>query len=507
MNCLIYLRVSTKEQAEGGYSIPAQREACVKFVQEKGWTLADEYVDRGESARTQNRPQLQEMLHRLKEDKAIDVIVVHKLDRLARNIEDHGAIRAILRKCKVQFVSVTENLEDTASGKLVEGILASLAEFYSANLSTEVKKGMLQKAKQGGLPGHAPVGYENVRDEKGVAKIVVVPEQSELVKEAFKLYATGEFSITEITELMKKKGLRNQKTHKPLWRAKIDQLLKDKFYVGIVTYKSIEYPGLHEPLISKELFFRIQEVFKLRNKAGERKRKHSHFLKGTIFCAECGSRMGTQLKKKPSGKTYNYFFCLGQTRKNGCKAPYVLEKTIKGQIERLYKKIEFSKDAVASLMADLERQLVDQEAFNIKKEKRLTKKISELTEQKDMLMQAYYTKAIDLDVLKREQQRIVSDIDLYKAQLETTTIRLDQFKEMIGLAMEMASSCHFLYTKAKPEDKRKLNQTFFKKILIANKKIKGVQYSELLDFIFELKSSSRDSLVGASGFEPPTSSV
>ena len=507
MNCLIYLRVSTKEQAEGGYSIPAQREACAKFIEDKGWTLVDEYADRGESARTQDRPQFQEMLHCLKEDQSIDAVVVHKLDRLARNIEDHGAIRAILRKYKVQFVSVTENLEDTASGKLVEGILASIAEFFSANLSTEVKKGMQQKAKQGGWPGHAPVGYKNVRDDKGVAQIVISPEEAELVKEAFKLYATGEFSITEVAELMKEKGLRNHKTQKPLWRAKIDQLLKDKFYVGIITYKSVEYPGIHEPIITKELFFRVQEVFKLHDHAGERKRKHSHFLKGTIYCAECGSRMGTQLKTKPSGKTYNYFFCLGQSRKNGCKADYVLDKMIEVQIKRLYKKIEFSKDAVESLMADLERQLIEQEAFNINKEKQLTKKISELSEKRQLLMQAYYAQAIDVDILKEEQRRIVSDIELYEAQLQTTNIRTDQFKEMISLAMEMASNCYFLYTKAKPDDKRKLNQTFFKKILIANKKIKEVQFSELLDFIFELKSSSNATMVGATGFEPVASSV
>jgi len=118
MNCLIYLRVSTKEQAEGGYSISAQREALVKYVCDKGWNLVDEYADCGESARSADRPQLQEMLHRVRKDESIDAIIVHKLDRLARNIEDHAAIRAMLRKNKVQMVSVTENLEDSASGKL-----------------------------------------------------------------------------------------------------------------------------------------------------------------------------------------------------------------------------------------------------------------------------------------------------------------------------------------------------------------------------------------------------
>ena len=171
MKAVIYLRVSTKEQAEEGYSIPAQAGACRRFIADRGWELADEYVDRGESARTADRPQLQAMLARLAEDPGIEALVVHKLDRLARNLEDHAAVRAALREAGVQLHSVTESLEDSASGKLVEGILASIAEFYSANLGQEIRKGMDQKAAQGGWPVRAPFGYRNVRrDDRGAGR-------------------------------------------------------------------------------------------------------------------------------------------------------------------------------------------------------------------------------------------------------------------------------------------------------------------------------------------------
>ncbi len=105
MKAVTYLRVSTKEQAEEGYSIPAQAEACRRFIADRSWEVADEYVDRGESARTADRPQLQAMLARLAEDPSIDCLVVHKLDRLARNLEDHAAVRAALRKAGVQLHS------------------------------------------------------------------------------------------------------------------------------------------------------------------------------------------------------------------------------------------------------------------------------------------------------------------------------------------------------------------------------------------------------------------
>ena len=185
MRCVIYLRVSTREQAEHGegeegFSIPAQREACVRHIRDKGWDLVDEYADRGESARSADRPQLQEMLARIAEDGDVDAVVVHKIDRLARNMEDHVAIRALLRRRSVTLVSITENLEETASGRLVEGIHALMAEFYSANLASEIKKGMAQKAKMGGWPHSAPLGYTNVREAIGgrqVAHIVTDPER------------------------------------------------------------------------------------------------------------------------------------------------------------------------------------------------------------------------------------------------------------------------------------------------------------------------------------------
>lgn len=157
MRCVIYLRVSTKEQAEKGegeegFSIPAQREACARHVRDAGWDVVDEYVDRGESARTADRPALKAMLARIAEERDAGAVVVHKIDRLARNMEDHVAIRALLRRRAVALVSVTENVEETASGRLVEGIHALMAEFYSANLASEIRKGLTQKAKMRGFP-------------------------------------------------------------------------------------------------------------------------------------------------------------------------------------------------------------------------------------------------------------------------------------------------------------------------------------------------------------------
>ena len=160
---VLYVRVSTKEQAERdgdpeGYSIPAQREACKRKAASLGAVVLDEFVDRGESARTADRPELQRMLEFV-HDNRVTYVIVHKIDRLARNRADDVAINLAIKQAGVQLVSVTENIDETPSGILLHGIMNSIAEFYSRNLANEVIKGSVQKAKSGGTPMRTPTGY------------------------------------------------------------------------------------------------------------------------------------------------------------------------------------------------------------------------------------------------------------------------------------------------------------------------------------------------------------
>ena len=282
MRAVIYLRVSTCEQVEKGegeegFSIPAQREACVRHVGAQGWELVDEYVDRGESARSADRPALQQMLQRIAEQSDVDAVVVHKVDRLARNLEDHVAIRALFRRRNVALVSVSENLEETASGRLVEGIHALMAEFYSANLANEIKKGMGEKAKQGGYPHRAPLGYLNVREVVGgrqVARIVPDPERAALVSEVFELYVTGEWTIERLAAEMAHRGLVNRGRadypQKPLGVSAVASLLANPAYTGVVEWNGVRYPGTHEPLVSPATFQRVQELLQARAMRGTR---------------------------------------------------------------------------------------------------------------------------------------------------------------------------------------------------------------------------------------------
>lgn len=162
-----YVRVSTTAQAQrararDGFSIPAQREANKRHAHSLGALVVAEFIERGASARSSARPELQRMLTYVAEHK-VDYVIVHKLDRLARSRADDVALTEQIRSAGARLVSTTEAISDTPDGRLLHGIMAAIAEFYSHNLSLEVTKGMRQKVTQGGTPGRAPLGYRNVR--------------------------------------------------------------------------------------------------------------------------------------------------------------------------------------------------------------------------------------------------------------------------------------------------------------------------------------------------------
>ena len=211
-----YIRVSTREQAqrggsEEGFSLPAQREANKRKAQSMGALVVKEFADRGESARSANRPELQKMLAYLKEDGGIDYVIVHKLDRLARNRADDVEINRAFEEAGVRLVSTSENIDQTPGGMLLHGIMSSIAEFYSRNLANEVIKGMGEKARNGGTLGKAPLGYVNVRgrDEHGreVRTVALDEERAPLVRLAFTEYATGNWTARQLAEHLNNRGL------------------------------------------------------------------------------------------------------------------------------------------------------------------------------------------------------------------------------------------------------------------------------------------------------------
>ena len=354
-----YLRVSTAGQASTdrdgeAYSIAAQREGCSRKAESLDADLLDFYVDAGESARKADRPQLQAMLERLKTDRDIDFVIVHKIDRLARNRGDDVAITMAIRQAGAQLISVTENIDETPAGMLLHGIMSSMAEFYSLNLATEINKGTLKKAQTGVFPGVAPIGYLNRQDLSGGKKqrwIETDPDRAPLVRWAFDAYATGDYTLIQLTEALAEQGLTTRETAKraakSLFLRHVHNMLRSHFYLGRFTWAGVEYDGSHEPLVSIETFAAVQAIMQSRRQVGDKPQKHPHYLKGTVFCSKCESRMLFSRNKGRHGGVYDYFVCMNRhAYTKGCDLPYASVDAIEQAVAEYYGTITLGEDAI-----------------------------------------------------------------------------------------------------------------------------------------------------------------
>ena len=519
LRCVIYLRVSTEEQAERdfteeGFSLPAQRDACIQHIREQGWTLVDEYVDRDSaSKRAASRPQFNAMLQRIMEQADIDTVVVHKLDRFARDAAHHLAVRAMLRQKGVQLVSVQEKLEETASGRLVEGIHALMAEFYSANLANEVRKGMKKKAESGGCGYRAPVGYKNVRESavgRSVAFVVPDAERAELVTLAFELYATGEYTLESLGAEMAARGLttrgRRDAPSKPLSLNSLSWLLSNAFYLGRVEFAGVEYGGLHEPLIDAKTFTKVQDLLAARTTRGTREMRHRHYLKGILACGVCGRPLSLQRSK---GK-YIYFYCLGQKdrrRPTGCREAYIPADGLERQVEELYQRVQLPPAWAKRLRAMIEDEIIARQDRNSAEREFVTHKLTRLETERRKLLDAYYGGAIDVPTLRSEQERISREARHFEQRMAAIDATLAEWQEILEIAFRFAANCTGAYKSAGQRSRKLFNQAVFERLLVRDGAITEVRYNAPFGHIFGVEEFEQRSMVDPIGLEPTASAM
>ena len=393
LTAVVYLRVSTKEQANRGgqiegFSIPAQRLAAEQKAASMGATLVAEFVDAGESARSINRPQLQRMLQFV-EDEPVDIVIVHKVDRLARNRLDDIMITMALEKSGAQLVSCTEHIDRTPAGKFSHGMMALIAEWYSGNLSQEMKTKGLQKVKNGGTMGRAHIGYLNVRkviQGQEIRTVEVDEVRGPLVQWAFEAYASGEWSLSTLTQALTERGLTTVPgrvyTEKPPSRSVVNRMLRSRYYLGIVTWSGVEYTGSHPSLVDQKLFDRVQEVLD-EHAFGEKQRVHSHYLKSSVFCGQCGSRLCITKTTNRHGSEYEYFFCLGNYRRlTDCTQSAIGVDVVEAQIEDKWRHVRFDSVYADSILAAMRDELSGSRAQYQRDEARATRRLVVLNEER-----------------------------------------------------------------------------------------------------------------------------
>ena len=475
---IVYVRVSpgkgqaAKADEPDGYSLPAQLGACKRKASSLKAAVIEEFIERSESAKAADRPELQRLLQFVK-DNRVRYVIVHKVDRLARNRADDVVINLALQQAGATLVSVSENIDQTPSGLLLHGIMSSIAEFYSRNLATEVIKGCVQKAKAGGTPGKAPVGYLNVRQVVNGLEgrtVEVDPLRGPLMAWAFEAYATGEWTIRSLLAELSDRGLTTvpgpRSPARPLRTSHLHTLLRHPYYVGVVRYQGVLYQGKHKALVDHATWQRVQEQLTAKHLSGEKHREHPHYLKGSIFCGQCGSRL-IVCHAKGRGGTYPYFICIGrQQKRTSCTQRAIRIEQAEAAIAAHYATVQLPEAELVAVRAFLEEELSKLRLDTERERTAQQRRLGVLEGERKKLLEAHYANAIPLDLLRSEQERLTREIEAAESRLAEIEGDFKKAESNLKRALTRAGDCAAAYREAAGRLRRQFNLAFFRRLLI-----------------------------------------
>ncbi len=342
MNGVIYARYSSDNQREE--SIEGQIRECQEYADKQGISIFGTYIDRAYSAKTDNRPEFQRMI-KDSAKRLFDVVIVWKLDRFARNRYDSAHNKATLRKNGVKVISAKENISDGPEGIILESMLEGMAEYYSADLSEKIVRGLTENAlKEKYNGGGLPLGYSTDNEQH----YLIDPLTAPIVQEIFTRYADGE-TVTQITASLNTRGLVSSRK-KAFNKNSLHSMLKNRKYIGEYRYKNIVHPDTIPPIISKELFALVQDRLEKNKKAPAKKKAIVEYLLTTkLFCGKCGAFMVGESGTSATGRMYHYYKCVNVKRGKTCDKKTIKKEFIEKFVVSETKRIVFQDDMIDRL--------------------------------------------------------------------------------------------------------------------------------------------------------------
>ena len=479
MNCLLYARVSTDKQAQKELSIPAQIDAMKEYAKRKGWHIVGHFIDQGESAKTTNRPELKRLIQHCKENKNINAVLVHKIDRLARNLIDYATVKAILKQKGIRLVSASESFDDSALGQLMENIFASISEWYSANLGEEIKKANLAKLRIGEWPHKPPIGYKSVKQEGKRVRHVPDPKTAPLVRQAFELFSTGNYSLKTLSEEMFERGLKTA-YGRMYGQQSIKDLLQRRFYIGKLQWQEREYKGKHKPIISERLFYQVQEILNKRSVDTGEKGKLEFLLRGIAYCQKCSQKLTGEVHPRGS-----YYRCLPNLHKTKCDEPYIPVALLDGQLEALYERIQPPRKLLELLRLEMQQIAEQRKKIAERDIKELKRTIEDAENKQIKLLDEMLAGKVPRDVCEKLEKRYQKQIIQAQARLSQLEVDYDDPLDFLDKCTLVASMILHLHQRFNYEQKKNLLRAVFERIYVKDRAITAVKLNPPFSFLFK----------------------
>lgn len=469
MKAVLLLRVSSKEQEEN-HSLSAQKMRLEEYSTRK------EFMDKKtfsvvESSTQGERKQFKEVIQFIKKQKGTTALIIEAVDRLQRSFKESVLLDEMRRKGEVELHFVRENLiihqNSKASDLFIWDIHVVIAKGYVASLSENVKRSNEKKLRSGEYTQKAPVGYLNYKDTNKRSQIRIDETRAHLVQEAFKLYASGGYSITKITAWLKENGCTNNtKAETPLTKSGVHKMLQHKFYIGIMTVNGIEYPHKYPKIIDDWIFSKCQEVLHRKTQKHKKEEtKHEFIFKGLLHNKSTGRLLSGDLKK---GK-YVYYY--SPRYLNSPASERVKEEVILKQIEDVFLSIKIPSIYVAEIKEHLKVTHEAKSSFKAKRVQELRRSADRLDKKMSNLLDLRIDNSISEKQYKTKLNELKKQKSFNTDQLEQLDDADEKFALTVEYILELCSNSCQIFRSSKVPVKRHIIQFVFSNLQLNGQKL------------------------------------
>ena len=395
MKYIIYARKSTESEERQILSIESQISELREFAAKEKLEIVASLCE-AQTAKEPGRMKFAEMLSFLESGKA-DGILSWNPDRLARNSIDGGQIIYLLDTGKIKDLKFPTHLfENTPQGKFMLNIAFGQSKYYVDNLSENIKRGHRVKLRKGIWPSFAPLGYSNNHKTRDIDVDI---EKTPLIKKGFELYSSGKYTLKQIAKILKDLGLRSYKDN-VLAVSCVQRILKSTFYYGIFKFNGETYQGSYEPIITKKLFDKCQEVMKNCGHIKTRKAEKTFPFRGLLTCGECKCMITAETQKG-----HNYYRCT--KKREMCSQKYVREEVLTEQVKSFLKKVSLPSQDTEKVLRELDKD--EQKAREDSKMfmENLKSELVDVEVKLDKLLSAYLDEVITSEEYTAQKQKML----------------------------------------------------------------------------------------------------
>jgi site-specific DNA recombinase len=495
MNAIIYIRVSTTEQAETGFSLKAQEETCLEYAKRNNLDVLRIFSEKGESAKTTNRTELKKLFEYISiKSSDVDYLIVFKLDRLSRDLADYTEIVKLLTQYKITLKSATESISPTPEGKLMQNIIASFAQYDNDQRSQRTRMGMIQAVKEGRWVHKAPLGYRNNKKEGEPS--LVPTEEKIIVEKIFSDFARGK-KQHRIIEDLKEVGI-------TLSKQTLNKILSNSLYIAKIKTSFFDYPinGDWEPIVNDVVFYKSQDILSKKSLSSIIIKKTDDFpLRRFLLCPNCHSKL-TGSWSKGRRRKYPYYHC---TRK-GCAFKPIRKEKAEAIFINSLSLFEPADSALEQFEKSVREFVKDKEESNHKIINIIKKEIEELEIKKarieDLAIEGTFSK--DRFLIKISE--VEKEIAIKKEELNNTDTENINVDSLLSYFKHFVKNMDNLWKESKLEQKRRLQDYIFPNgIFIENNILRTALLNPVIVALEEYKDqviNSLSNMVAHRGLEP-----